>query len=87
MIHTKDKSGRDIWITYWQDCGENENGFYCETYADENLDVVIDYFCVHPGDFQPYFGEDFYDRLEEYIAHHYDDEVLDFEAHRYATKD
>lgn len=74
MIHAQDKEGKSVWITYVHD---GDNGFYCETYADENLDVKIDDFCVHPGDFQPYFGFDFYDRLEEHIRHYYDNEVLD----------
>ena len=77
MITTKDKAGQTIYITYINHFGENEVGYYCETYSDENCDNKIDDFCVHPGDFQPWSGSDFYDRLEDYIAHHYDDETLD----------
>ena len=77
MIRTKDKAGQTVYITYVHDCGENEGGFYCEAYSDKNLGNKIDDFCVHPGEFQPYFGSDFYDRLEDYIANHYNDEVLD----------
>lgn len=77
MITTKDKAGQTVYITYINDCGENGFGFYCETYSDEDCEHKIDDFCVHPGDFQPYFGSDFYDRLEDYIAHYYDNEVLD----------
>lgn len=77
MITAKDKAGQTVYITYVNDCGDNAGGFYCETYSDENRDHKIDDFCVHPGDFQPYFGSDFYDRLEEYIRDHYKDTVLD----------
>lgn len=77
MITTRDKKGQTIYITYISDCDENAGGFYCEVYADENCDRKIDDFCIHAGDFQPYFGADFYDRLEDYIRHYYDDTELD----------
>ena len=37
MITTKDKAGQTVYITYIEDCGENEGGYYCEVYADEDL--------------------------------------------------
>lgn len=79
MITTKDKLGQTIYITYIDDCGDNECGYYCETYSDEECEHKIDDFCVHAGEFQPYFGSDFYDRLEEYISHYYDDIELDLD--------
>ena len=77
MVRAKDKAGHKIYITYINDCEYNKGGFYCEVYSDRNCDHKIDDFCVHPGDFEPYFGDDFYERLEDYIRHHYDDMVLD----------
>lgn len=79
MIVTTDKAGQTVFITCVHDCDENAGGFYCETYSDENCEHKIDDFCVHPGDFKPYFGSDFYDRLEDYIFHYYDNEVLDLD--------
>lgn len=76
MIEVKDRSGQRAWVSYIHDCGENAGGFYCETYADPDGNRKVDDFCIHPGDFQPYGGKDFYDRLEEHIRHVYDNETL-----------
>ena len=73
MIETKDKAGQTIYITYINDCAENEGGFYCETYSDDNCDNKIDDFCVHPDDCDCRN----YDEVEDYIRHYYDNEVLD----------
>ena len=75
MIETRDKAGHRIYISYTEDCEYNEGGFYCEVYADEDGDNKIDDFCVHTDDCN---CED-YDAVEEYIAHYYDDEVLDMD--------
>lgn len=39
-----------VWISRTDDCGENEGGYFCQVYADENMDDEIDYFCIHPED-------------------------------------
>ena len=39
-----------VWITYIKDCDENEDGYFCEVYADEDYSERIDYFCIHPED-------------------------------------
>jgi hypothetical protein len=80
MITTKDKAGQTVYITYTNDCGENEGGFYCETYSDENCDHKIDDFCIYPEDI-PGVDQMSYDErcnaIDDYCRHYYDDEVLD----------
>jgi hypothetical protein len=73
MIETKDKLGQAIYISYVDDCEENEGGFYCETYSDEWGDNKIDDFCIHTDDCDCQN----YDEVEEFIRHYYDDEELD----------
>ena len=36
----------NVWITTTEDCDENEGGYYCEVYADEDWVYRIDYFCI-----------------------------------------
>ena len=80
MITTKDKAGQTVYITYIEDCGENEGGFYCETYSDEDCDCKIDDFCIYPEDIDDNEDMSYRDRINavEYLCrHYYDDEVLD----------
>ena len=80
MIQVKDKKGQTAYVSYIHDCGDNPDGFYCETYSDENGDHKVDDFVVRPTDIYD-FGSLEYPRiikeLEEIIRHHYDEEVLD----------
>lgn len=39
-----------VWISTCKDCGENEGGYFCQVYADEDMEIEIDYFCIHPED-------------------------------------
>lgn len=39
-----------VWISRCTDCGENEGGYFCQVYADEDMENQIDYFCIHPED-------------------------------------
>ena len=80
MVETQDKAGQTIYITYIPDCEYNEGGYYCETYSDENFDNKIDDFCIHPDDIPGLENMTWQEEekaIEEYIAHYYDDEVLD----------
>lgn len=38
----------NAWITYTEDCDENEGGYYCQVYADEEQANQIDDFCITP---------------------------------------
>ena len=40
----------NVWISRVEDCGENKGGYFCQVYADENMEYEIDYFCIHPED-------------------------------------
>ena len=80
MIQIKDKKGQTAYVSYVQDCGDNRDGFYCETYSDENGDNKIDDFVVRPTDIYDFTGLSYprvIQELEKIIVHHYDDEVLD----------
>ena len=69
-----DKKGQKVYVTYIPDCDENEGGFYCETYTDDNCDNKIDDFCIHKGDC------DFTEKgIETYIKNYYLDEILDMD--------
>ena len=37
---------RGFYISRTEDCEENEGGFFCQIYADENFENEIDYFCI-----------------------------------------
>ena len=50
MIETKDKAGHTLYVTTTPDCEDNEGGYYCEVYADEDFITKLDDFCVHPED-------------------------------------
>ena len=80
MIQVKDKAGQTVYVSYVHDCGDNPDGFYCETYSDENGDHKIDDFVVRPTDIYD-FADLTYPRiikeLEEIIRHYYDEEILD----------
>lgn len=38
----------EVWISKCRDVGENEGGYFCEVYDNEDMDNRIDYFCIHP---------------------------------------
>ena len=71
-----------IYISYVHDCGDNPDGFYCETYSDPNGDHKIDDFVIRPTDIYD-FGELSYPRiikeLTRIIQHYYDDVVLNLD--------
>ena len=37
-------------ISTTPDCGENTGGYYCEISPTDDLDTVVDYFCIHPDE-------------------------------------
>ena len=39
-----------VWISRTNDCDENEGGYYCQVYSDEDMDYQIDDFCIHVDD-------------------------------------
>ena len=40
----------NVYVHYIPDVGENQGGFYCMVYEDENLENEIDQFCITPED-------------------------------------
>ena len=38
----------NVWVSVCEDCGENEGGFFCQVYSDENMENEIDSFCICP---------------------------------------
>lgn len=40
------KYGR-MYITECRDCGENDGGYFCQIYYDEDCEKEIDNFCIH----------------------------------------
>lgn len=80
MIQVKDKKGQTVYVSYVQDCGDNPDGFYCETYSDRNGNHKIDDFVVRPTDIYDFTGMSYprvIQELEKIIRHKYDDIVLD----------
>lgn len=43
-----------LYVTFCDDCDENEGGYYCQIYADEYMENDLDNFCVHPGGFKTF---------------------------------
>lgn len=39
-----------VWISCISDCDENEGGYFCQVYTDENMSNEIDNFCIHTDD-------------------------------------
>lgn len=38
----------NVWITSTEDCEENEGGYYCQVFADEEWTTQLDDFCITP---------------------------------------
>lgn len=41
---------KEFYISRTEDCDENIGGYFCQVYADENMDYEIDNFCIHKED-------------------------------------
>ena len=39
-----------VWVSMTNDCDENKGGYFCQVYADEDMEIEIDYFCIHTDD-------------------------------------
>lgn len=78
MITTKDKAGQTVYITYIEDCGENEGGYYCEVYADEDLMYDLDFFCVHPEDCDCSDDDAVEAYIREFVAEEYEFDLSDY---------
>lgn len=50
MVEATDKLGQTVYVSYIDDCCENEGGYWCQVYCDDFLDYEIDDFCIHPED-------------------------------------
>ena len=55
-----------VWIGCIRDCGENEGGYFCEVWDDEDMNNRIDYFCIHPEDCDCNNQEEVEKFIEEY---------------------
>ena len=38
----------NLWISRIEDCDENEGGYFCQVYADSDMQYEIDAFCICP---------------------------------------
>ena len=47
MIEATTYKGTKVYVTAIDDCGENVGGFYCQVYADEDMNDELDYFVIH----------------------------------------
>ncbi len=36
-----------VYVSITDDVGENEGGYFCQVYADQDMEHQLDYFCVH----------------------------------------
>ena len=50
MVEAFDKLGQPVYVSYTPDCCENEDGYYCEVWADKDIMFYLGFFCVHPDD-------------------------------------
>lgn len=42
---------KEFYITFCDDCDDNEGGYFCQVYLDAELDDEIDCFCIHPNEY------------------------------------
>jgi hypothetical protein len=50
MVQVRTKNGVKLYITFTDDCGENEGGYYCQVYLDENDAFEYDSFVINKFD-------------------------------------
>lgn len=50
MITTKTTKGTQVWVSFCDDSGCNKDGFFCQVYADEDLECELDYFVIDAED-------------------------------------
>lgn len=46
MYQMLSKNGLPVFVTTCPDCGENENGLFCQVYDSDMIDNEIDYFTI-----------------------------------------
>lgn len=46
MITARTAKGTQVWVSFCDDCGCNKGGFFCQVYADEDLQCELDYFVI-----------------------------------------
>lgn len=84
----RDMKYRDLYVSSTPDCDENEGGYYCQVYLDEDMEYEIDDFCIHPEELaanpnvehwmKEYIDENDYcykDAMRQYAADHGNDSV------------
>ena len=77
-----DKAGNIVYVTTTPDCEDNPDGYYCETYSDEECDHKIDDFVIRPEDIPGYLEmteEARQEAIDRYIDGYYKDTVLDLD--------
>jgi len=67
---------RDFYITYINDCGENEGGYFCEIYILDEYNSrsecdILDYFCIKPDELVSVSDVEYW--IREYIDSNYDE--------------
>ena len=46
MIVTKTAKGTKVFVSFCEDCGCNEGGFFVQVYADDDFENELDYFVL-----------------------------------------
>lgn len=64
------KKGSTVYVSYMEDCDENEGGYYCEVELDvgeedDALLVYMDNFVIHKEEIEGYEGVALWERLAE----------------------
>ena len=50
MLQVRTKNGVKLYISFTDDCGENEGGYFCQVYLDEDFNNEYDTFVINRFD-------------------------------------
>ena len=78
MVEAFDKLGQLVYVTYTDDCCENEGGYYCEVWADEDIMYDLGFFCVHPEDCDCSDDDAVEAYIQKYVAEECEFELDDY---------
>ena len=65
-VFTKTALGTKVEVTFCDDCGDNEGGYYCEIYINGIDDDPYDYFVIHKEDLEG--GKSKCDLAKKYVS-------------------
>ena len=50
MITAKTAKRTEVYVSFVEDCEDNEGGYYCEVWDSEDMAKQLDNFCIHTND-------------------------------------